>query len=172
MNNLTPETIDMINHFYDFQRNVGISQQRGRPVDWKSPFEWTDKEVHDLVIKEIGVDETFVTGYRLILKLWKADERKNGTYMPETLRNNDMTVAGMIIGMGGDAFRDLSKFPSGPTHTYGEWVIFRPYEDQKIKKNGHTLTFINDDRICGFDTDPSTLQSALKLEEEYKMRGH
>jgi hypothetical protein len=145
-------------------------QQRGRSPDWKNPFLWTDEEVHELVMREVGIDETFATGFKVLLKLWTPPETKNGLHVPQTIRKNDISVIGMIIGLGGDAFCDIGRFPSGPPHTYGEWAIFRPYEDQKIKKCGkHLLTFVNDERFQGFDIDPTTVQSALKLEEEYNM---
>lgn len=150
-----------------------IVRRRGKAEGWKSPFEWTDEEIHDLVMKEVGVDETFARGFKLLLKLWVPPEMdNNGVYFPETLRSNDISVIGMLIGMGDDAFRDPYRFPSGPTHTYGEWCIFRPYEDQKVKKlNKHLLTFISDERLVGLDTNPMTLKSALKLEEEHKFAG-
>lgn len=149
------------------------SQQRGRSPNWKSPFEWTNDEVHDLVMKEVGVDETFATGFKLLLKLWVRPEySENGTFIPETFRNNTLPVIGMLLGMGEDAFKDPYRFPSGPTHTYGEWCIFRPYEDQKIKKCGkHLLTFISDERLVGIEHNPATLESALRLEEDYKGGG-
>lgn len=149
-----------------------ISQQRGRKKDWKSPFEWTDEEVHDLCMREIGSDDTFATGFKLLLKLWVPPEMKGGVYIPETMRSNDISVVGMIIGMGGDAFMDPYRFPTGPTHTYGEWAIFRPYEDQKIKVNGnHLVTFISDERLVGSSVNVDTIKSALKLEEEHKFVG-
>jgi hypothetical protein len=147
------------------------SQQRGRPMHWKCPFEWTDAEVHKLVMEEIGEDVVFATGAKVLLKLWVPSEMKNGFYIPETMRKNDMTVVGKIIGLGGDAFTDPYRFPSGPPSTYGEWVLFRPYEDQKIKVNGHLVTHINDDRLQSFTTMPANVQSMLKLEDEYRGGG-
>lgn len=92
--------------------------------------------------------------------------------MPDTLRKNDMSVVGKVLGMGGDAFTDSGRFPSGPWCTYGDWIVFRPYEDQKIKICGeHLLTFVSDERVMGITSDPDNVQSALKLEEEYKGLG-
>lgn len=145
-----------------------LSQQRGRAMDWKSPFEWKDSEVHNLVMEEVGEDIMFATGCKILLKLWVPSDKKNGYYIPETMRSNDMSVVGKIIGLGGDAFTDPYRFPSGAPATYGEWVVFRPYEDQKMKVNGHLVTFVNDDRIQSFTTNPSNVQSMLKLEESYK----
>ena len=146
-----------------------ICQQRGRSSDWKSPFEWTDKEVHDLVISEVGADIVFATGFSVLLKLWVPNEKEGDVYMPDILRRNDSSVVGKIIGMGADAFMDTARFPSGPTHTYGEWCMFRPYEDQKFRIVGsHLLTKINDERVGLLTNDPDNVQSFLRLEEEYK----
>lgn len=147
------------------------SQQRGRSSDWKCPFDWEDSEVHDLVMKEVGEDIIFATGAKVLLKLWIPPTTLNGYHIPETMRKNDMTVVGKIIGLGGDAFTDPYRFPSGAPATYGEWVIFRPYEDQKIRVNGHLVTHINDDRIQSFTIMPANVQSMLKLEDEYKGTG-
>ncbi len=145
-----------------------ISQQRGREINWKCPFEWKDSEVHELVIQEVGEDIMFATGAKVMLKLWVPAEMKGNLHLPETMRSNDLSVVGKIIGLGGDAFTDPYRFPSGAPATYGEWVVFRPYEDQKMKVNDHLVTFVNDDRIQSFTTAPSKVQSMLKLEESYK----
>jgi hypothetical protein len=151
-----------------------IGGQRGRKEGWKSPFEWTDGEVKNLVVKEVGHDILFPVGFRVLLKLWVAPEKDGSVYIPETIRNNEVGVTGMVLGMGGDAFRNPNIFPSGPWCSYGDWVIFRPYEDQKVKiYRQHVLTYITDERIMSLaDGDHiEHIQSTLKLEETYKELG-
>lgn len=148
--------------------------QRGRSSDWKSPFEWEDEDVHALVMREVGGDIIFPVGFKVLLKLYVPPEMDGNIYVPETIRNNTAGVTGMVIGMGGDAFRNPDLFPSGPWCTYGEWVVFRPYEDQKIKIFGkHMLTHITDERIISLADGDNIqhVQSTLKLEESYKGLG-
>lgn len=145
--------------------------QRGRSANWISPFEWEDQEVHDLVMREVGHDIVFPVGFKVLLKLYVPPEMDGKMHLTETIRNNNVGVTGMVIGMGGDAFRNPDLFPSGPWCTYGDWVIFRPYEDQKIKiYNKTVLTYITDERILSL-ADPNdicNIQSTLRLEETYK----
>lgn len=151
-----------------------INGQRGRSESWKSPFEWTDEEVHNLAVKEVGHDILFPVGFKVLLKLWVVPEKVGTVHLPETLRNNEVGVTGMVLGMGGDAFRNPGLFPSGPWCTYGDWVLFRPYEDQKVKIYGqHTLTYITDERIMSLADGAhiGNIQSTLKLEETYKELG-
>ena len=147
------------------------SQQRGRDLNWKSPFEWTDEEVHELVIKELGYDADvlFATGFKVLLKMWVPPKMRGDLHIPDTLRKNDMSVVGKVIGLGGDAFTDEGRFPSGPWCTYGDWVVFRPYEDQKLQVCGeHLVTLISDERVQCTTNAPDKIKTALKIEEEYR----
>lgn len=138
--------------------------------EWKSPEKWTDKEIDNLVLNEVGVDETYPRGYQLLILLWKpAEVDANGLYATdqEIKNTTQSTMIGKVLRMGQDAFQDTRRFPSGPLVTYGEWGIFRGSERQRIRKNGHDLAFVNDDRFLGVDTNPGTLQTHFDLQFEF-----
>jgi len=147
------------------------NQQRGRPKDWKHPFTWTDEEVHALVEKELGVgfDTVFATGWKVLIKIWEMPEKNAaGLYIPEVLRANNQAFCGKILGFGGCAMRDPCRFPDGPTHTYGEWAIFRAYAERPLRINGKLIATVSDDQFECLSTKPEDLDTVLKLEEEYK----
>ncbi len=153
--------------------NSMIHRQRGRALSWKSPFEWSDKEVHDLIEREVGkdCDIIFPVGYRVLLKLYKIPEQIGKCALPETFRSNNLMSTGMVIGMGADAFTCRDRFPSGPWCTYGEWVNFVPFEDKKLLiYDDVILTHVTDERILSL-SDPAKLdyiRSTLTLEDTYK----
>jgi len=139
-------------------------------IEWKHPNLWTAQDVHELVLENIGVDETYPRGYQLLILLWRPSEvDAHGLYTPDNeIRNTTQsTMMGKVLRMGPDAFRDPVRFPSGPLVTYGEWAIFRGSERQRIRKNGHDLAFVNDDRFLGVDTNPATLQTHFDLQFEF-----
>lgn len=142
-------------------------------MTWKAPDLWTEQEIKQLVLESIGVDEVYPRGYQLLILLWKPSERDhNGLYITdqEIKNTTQSTMIGKVLRMGHDAFKDEVRFPSGPLVTYGEWAIFRGSERQRIRKNGHDLAFVNDDRFLGVDQNPSTLQTHFDLQFEFS--GH
>ncbi len=140
---------------------------------WKHPKLWTEGEIQSLVKDTLGVDETFPRGYQLLILLWRPSEQDaNGLYTTdqEIKNTTQSTMIGQVLRMGDDAFQDQHRFPSGPLVTYGEWAVFRGSERQRIRKNGHDLAFVNDDRFLGIDTNPATLQTHFDLQFEFS--GH
>jgi hypothetical protein len=139
--------------------------------EWVNPWLWTPNEVHDLVMENVGIDETFVRGYQILIKLWHPGEKmSNGFYnTPQKVRDiMQRCMIGKILRMGKECFTDKARFPAGPRFTYGEWAVFRGVERQKAEKTGIMLASVHDDRFIMADDNPDTLVTTLELERDLR----
>jgi len=139
-------------------------------LPWKPPHLWTPKEIQDLVIESLGVDCMAARGYQILLKLW-APSRTTELGLERsdyTLKNQAVEACvGQVLRMGRDAFSDPARFPSGPTATYGEWMIFRINQRQIHQINSHKVAYVNDDRLLGPTNDPAAVLSGMRIETDW-----
>lgn len=59
-----------------------------------------------------------------------------------------------VVKMGPDAYKDLSKFPNGPSCKVGDFVLVRPNTGTRIKIHGKEFRIIYDDSVQGVVQDP------------------
>lgn len=139
-------------------------------LNWKPIQEWTEEEIHNLVIEHVGRDETFARGYSILIMLWsppKVDEY-GLEYTEQSLRNKSIeSTMGLILRMGADAFTDGARFPSGPLVTYGEWGIFRGGQRQVMEVDGKKIAFVTDDRFIGVTLNPTKITTGIQLEHDW-----
>jgi hypothetical protein len=131
---------------------------------------WTPDEVHDLVMETIGVDDDFPRGYQVLVLLYSPpliDEMGMHRTDKEINSITGSTMVCKILRMGDDAFMDEARFPTGATVTFGEWVVFRGSERQRIRRNGKDLAYINDDRFLGKADNPSQLETTFDVIHEF-----
>jgi hypothetical protein len=136
---------------------------------WKHPYLWTPEEIHNLVMDEVGIDESSARGYQILVKLWTPPEEINGIVQIEQKRRDLMqtTCLGKILRMGKECFTDKARFPYGPRVTYGEWGLFRNTEKQKIEKNGVMLATLYDDRFILVEKNPVTLETSFSISADW-----
>lgn len=59
-----------------------------------------------------------------------------------------------VVKLGPDAYKDESKFPSGPSCKEGDFVLVRPNTGTRIKIHGREFRIINDDSVEAVVDDP------------------
>jgi len=59
-----------------------------------------------------------------------------------------------VVKVGPDAYKDASRFPSGPSCKQGDFVLVRPNTGTRIKIHGKEFRLINDDSVQGVVQDP------------------
>lgn len=59
-----------------------------------------------------------------------------------------------VLKVGDLAFKDESKFPTGPWCKEGDWIIITKYAGSRIKIDGGELRIINDDEVLAVVDDP------------------
>ena len=65
-----------------------------------------------------------------------------------------------VVKMGPDAYKDKTKFPSGPSCKVGDFVLVRPNTGTRIKIHGKEFRIIYDDSVQGVVQDPRGITKA------------
>lgn len=103
------------------------------------------------------------SGYKLLIALPDvSDTTDSGIYKPHSVRQLEelSTVVGFVLKVGPDAYRDESRFPSGPYCSEGDWVVFRAFSGTRIKIHDKEFRLINDDTVEAVVEDPQGITRA------------
>lgn len=90
------------------------------------------------------------TGYRILVKIPRLDARmQSGLYRPDSSRSLEETASllGEVLAVGGTAYLDAEKFPTGPWCEVGDTVMMRAYSGTRFKIDGEEYRLINDDTV-------------------------
>ena len=100
------------------------------------------------------------TGYRLLVALAKASDKKGNIFVPEDLRDRESTasIVGLVVAAGPDIYQDKKKFPSGSWCSVGDWIMFRSYSGTRIKIGAQEFRMINDDQVEANLPDPEAVE--------------
>ena len=65
-----------------------------------------------------------------------------------------------VVKLGPDAYKDATRFPSGPSCKVGDFVIVRPNTGTRLKIHGKEFRIINDDSVEAVVQDPRDISRA------------
>jgi co-chaperonin GroES (HSP10) len=71
-----------------------------------------------------------------------------------------LTPVLFVVELGPDAYKDATRFPSGPSCKVGDFVIVRPNSGTRLKIHGREFRIINDDSVEATVEDPRGLSRA------------
>ena len=71
-----------------------------------------------------------------------------------------LTPVLFVVKMGPDAYKDATRFPSGPSCKEGDFVIVRPNSGTRLKIHGREFRIINDDSVEAVVEDPRGISRA------------
>ena len=71
-----------------------------------------------------------------------------------------LTTVLFVMKFGPDAYKDLTKFPTGPWCKEGDFVLVRPHSGSRLKIHGREFRIINDDTVEGVVEDPRGISRA------------
>ena len=72
-----------------------------------------------------------------------------------------LTPVLFVVKVGPDAYKDTTRFPSGPSCKQGDFVIVRPNSGTRLKIHGREFRIINDDSVEGVVQDPRGISRAF-----------
>lgn len=101
--------------------------------------------------------------YHLLCAVPDADEKfESGLIKADTTVHYEevLTPVLFVIKMGPDAYKDATRFPSGPSCKEGDFVIVRPNSGTRLKIHGREFRIINDDSVEAVVEDPRGIQRA------------
>lgn len=96
-------------------------------------------------------------GYKIMIALPQIDETFAGGIVKadKTIREEQiLSVVGLVLDMGDQAYSDPDRFPKGPWCKQGDYVLFRANSGTRFKVNGQELRMLNDDSIEAVVADP------------------
>lgn len=65
-----------------------------------------------------------------------------------------------VVELGPDAYKDATRFPSGPSCQKGDFIIVRPNSGTRLKIHGREFRIINDDSVEAVVEDPRGITRA------------
>jgi co-chaperonin GroES (HSP10) len=71
-----------------------------------------------------------------------------------------LTPVLFVVKLGPDAYKDETRFPSGPSCKEGDFVIVRPNSGTRLKIHGREFRIINDTSIEAIVEDPRGISRA------------
>lgn len=103
------------------------------------------------------------TGFRLLCMVPKIEtEYESGIIKADdTIRVQEQTTVVLFVAkVGPDAYKDPTRFPSGPWCKEGDFILVRSYAGTRIKIHGTEWRIINDDSVDGVVEDPRGISRA------------
>jgi co-chaperonin GroES (HSP10) len=99
--------------------------------------------------------------YHVLCMLPQAEEEYEGGLLKasETMHYEELLSPVLFVAkIGPDAFKDASRFPSGPSCKVGDFIITRPNTGTRMKIHGTEWRLINDDSVQAVVQDPRGVQ--------------
>ena len=78
----------------------------------------------------------------------------------EVWKEELLTPVLFVVKLGPDAYKDTSRFPSGPSCKQGDFIIVRPNSGTRLKIHGREFRIINDDSVEAVVQDPRGITRA------------
>lgn len=71
-----------------------------------------------------------------------------------------LTPVLFVVKVGPDAYKDVTRFPNGPSCQEGDFIICRPNSGTRLKIHGREFRIINDDSVEATVEDPRGITRA------------
>jgi co-chaperonin GroES (HSP10) len=71
-----------------------------------------------------------------------------------------LTPVLFVVKVGPDAYKDTTRFPSGPSCKQGDFIVVRPNSGTRLKIHGREFRIINDDSVEAVVEDPRGISRA------------
>ena len=103
-------------------------------------------------------------GYRLLIALPQIEETFGESMIVKagkTMQDDTvLSMVGLVLDMGSQAYADKERFPTGPWCKKGDYVMFRPNSGTRFKVAGQEFRLLNDDSIDAVVKDPRAVSRA------------
>lgn len=112
-----------------------------------------DEQLEELIPRPVG--------YHLLVAMPKADETFGESGLlktAETIHHETiLSMVGLVLDMGKQAYKDEARFPDGPWCKVGDYVMFRTNSGTRFKVAGQEYRLLNDDSIEATVSDPNAI---------------
>lgn len=109
-------------------------------------------------VEELEAQLPVPVGYRVLVALPQIEETFDGTDLlkTDTTKSQEyvMSIIGLVMDMGEQAYNDAERFPTGPWCKQGDYVMFRANSGTRFKVGDVEYRLMNDDSIEAVVSDP------------------
>lgn len=122
-------------------------------TDAAEKIEIPDEELESQLPKPVG--------YRLLIAMPEVEEKfESGLLKAAITKNHEsvLSIIGLVLDMGEQAYSDGDRFPTGPWCNVGDYVMFRANTGTRFKVGGVEYRLMNDDSIEAVVADPRGVQ--------------
>lgn len=102
-------------------------------------------------------------GYRLLIALPQIEDKyESGIIKADKTMHEEriLSMIGLVVDMGEQAYNDETRFPNGPWCKQGDYVMFRANTGTRFMFNGVEYRLMNDDSIEAVVADPRGITRA------------
>ena len=103
-------------------------------------------------------------GYRVLIALPQIKETYDDSDLVKSSRTmheeHVMSIIGLVIDMGDQAYADKERFPTGAWCKQGDYVMFRANSGTRFRIGGVEYRLMNDDSIEAIVADPRGITRA------------
>lgn len=120
------------------------------------PITATPKEP-EVPIEERGKQLPEPSGYRILCAIPEVeDQTAGGIFKADVTKQFEelTTPVLFVLKIGPDAYKDETRFPSGPWCKEGDFILTRPHAGSRVKIHGREFRLINDDSVEAVVQDP------------------
>ena len=116
----------------------------------------TDDQLEDMLPLPVG--------YRVLIALPQVKETFDETNLLKSSQTRHeehiMSIIGIVVDMGSQAYADKDRFPTGAWCKQGDYVMFRANSGTRFRIGGTEYRLMNDDSIEAVVPDPSGITRA------------
>ena len=117
-----------------------------------------------LTPEEIEAQLPKPVGYRVLVALPQVEETfgETGLLKSTTTMSQEhiMSIIGLVLDMGDQAYSDKDRFPTGAWCKAGDYVMFRMNTGTRFRVGGVEYRLMNDDSIEAIVADPRGITRA------------
>lgn len=116
-----------------------------------------DLEGYHEILNRAGDKLPKPSGWKILIAVPKASvQTEGGIYKPnEVMQVEEVgTIIGLVLQVGDLAYKDKTKFPSGPWCHRGDYIVMRTYSGTRFLVGEQEFRLINDDTVEAVVDDP------------------
>jgi len=123
-------------------------------------------KIEEQEAKEVVLEEQIPkpVGYRILIALPNIEETfgESGLLKSEKTMRDEyiLSMIGLVLDMGDQAYSDTDRFPNGPWCQRGDYIMFRANSGTRFKVGKQEYRLLNDDSVEAVVDDPSKVTRA------------
>jgi co-chaperonin GroES (HSP10) len=143
------------------QTNFKYSENVVIPREFTQQYDHFSKVLLDRITGDNSEEANIPkpVGYRVLVALPQVSDSYEGSSILKTEKEKKlqyvMSIIGLVLDMGEQAYNDKDRFPTGPWCKAGDYVMFRANTGTRFKVGEVEYRLMNDDSIEAVVANPN-----------------